>query len=103
MLDRGIYDAASAQFCDGNSVHPPLQAKRFKKAQCPIVERLTNSMMMFGRNNGKKVQTLRCRVTLVLQHDLLSCSLWNVLCATIYSATRKVCLFCAVPQSCCLS
>lgn len=32
-----------------------VQAKRFKKAQCPIVERLTNSLMMFGRNNGKKV------------------------------------------------
>lgn len=31
------------------------QAKRFKKAQCPIVERLTNSIMMHGRNNGKKV------------------------------------------------
>lgn len=28
-------------------------AKRFRKAQCPIVERLTNSMMMHGRNNGK--------------------------------------------------
>ena len=29
-------------------------AKRFRKAQCPIVERLTNSLMMHGRNNGKK-------------------------------------------------
>uniref|UniRef100_A0A804UF97 Small ribosomal subunit protein uS7 domain-containing protein n=1 Tax=Zea mays TaxID=4577 RepID=A0A804UF97_MAIZE len=29
--------------------------KRFRKAQCPIVERLTNSLMMHGRNNGKKV------------------------------------------------
>ena len=27
--------------------------KRFRKAQCPIVERLTNSLMMNGRNNGK--------------------------------------------------
>ncbi|MCP6116834.1 hypothetical protein NL387_26465, partial [Klebsiella pneumoniae] len=26
--------------------------KRFRKAQCPIVERLTNSLMMHGRNNG---------------------------------------------------
>ncbi|KAG7261891.1 hypothetical protein CRUP_006307 [Coryphaenoides rupestris] len=32
-------------------------AKRFRKAQCPIVERLTNSMMMHGRNNGKKLMT----------------------------------------------
>ncbi|MGH0143117.1 UNVERIFIED_CONTAM: hypothetical protein FKN15_053210 [Acipenser sinensis] len=34
-------------------------AKRFRKAQCPIVERLTNSMMMHGRNNGKKLLTCR--------------------------------------------
>ncbi|CDQ91369.1 unnamed protein product [Oncorhynchus mykiss] len=34
-------------------------AKRFRKAQCPIVERLTNSMMMHGRNNGKKLMTCR--------------------------------------------
>merc|ERR1712244_205120 len=30
-------------------------AKRFRKAQCPIVERLVNSLMMHGRNNGKKL------------------------------------------------
>ncbi len=29
--------------------------KRFRKVQCPIVERLTNSLMMHGRNNGKKL------------------------------------------------
>jgi small subunit ribosomal protein S5e len=33
-------------------------AKRFRKAQCPIVERLTNSLMMHGRNNGKKVMAV---------------------------------------------
>ncbi|EAL64416.1 hypothetical protein ACTFIW_013071 [Dictyostelium discoideum] len=32
---------------------------RFRKAQCPIVERLANSMMMFGRNAGKKVMAVR--------------------------------------------
>ena len=26
--------------------------------QCPIVERLVNSMMMHGRNNGKKLMTV---------------------------------------------
>merc|ERR1712146_493872 len=31
------------------------QIKRFRKAQCPIVERLVNSLMMHGRNNGKKL------------------------------------------------
>ena len=35
-------------------------AKRFRKAQCPIVERLTNSLMMKGRNNGKKL--MACRI-----------------------------------------
>ena len=33
--------------------------KRFRKAQCHIVERLTNSLMMHGRNNGKKLMTVR--------------------------------------------
>ena len=35
------------------------QAKRFRKAQCPIVERLTCSLMMHCRNNGKKLMTVR--------------------------------------------
>jgi len=34
-------------------------SKRFRKAHCPIVERLTNSMMMGGRNNGKKIMAVR--------------------------------------------
>jgi small subunit ribosomal protein S5e len=33
--------------------------KRFRKAQCPIVERLTCSLMMKGRNNGKKLMAVR--------------------------------------------
>eukprot|EP01063_Lacrimia_lanifica_P004113 TRINITY_DN122_c0_g1_i4.p2 TRINITY_DN122_c0_g1~~TRINITY_DN122_c0_g1_i4.p2 ORF type:complete len:191 (+),score=95.08 TRINITY_DN122_c0_g1_i4:51-623(+) len=33
--------------------------KRFRKAKCPIVERFTNSVMMHGRNNGKKIQACR--------------------------------------------
>jgi len=34
-------------------------AKRFRKAQCPIVERLVNALMMLGRNNGKKLMAVR--------------------------------------------
>ena len=34
-------------------------AKRFRKAQCPIVERLVNSLMMHGHNNGKKLMAVR--------------------------------------------
>eukprot|EP01062_Namystynia_karyoxenos_P069955 TRINITY_DN6535_c0_g1_i4.p2 TRINITY_DN6535_c0_g1~~TRINITY_DN6535_c0_g1_i4.p2 ORF type:complete len:222 (+),score=111.38 TRINITY_DN6535_c0_g1_i4:72-668(+) len=33
--------------------------KRFRKAKCPIVERMTNSIMMHGRNNGKKIKAVR--------------------------------------------
>jgi small subunit ribosomal protein S5e len=33
--------------------------KRFRKAQCPIIERLTNSLMMHGRNNGKKLKAVK--------------------------------------------
>merc|ERR1711939_331160 len=33
--------------------------KRFRKANCPIIERLTNSIMMHGRNNGKKLMAVR--------------------------------------------
>mmetsp|Transcript_32756 Transcript_32756/g.94607 ORF Transcript_32756/g.94607 Transcript_32756/m.94607 type:complete len:197 (-) Transcript_32756:7-597(-) len=33
--------------------------KRFRKAQCPIVERFVNAMMMHGRNNGKKLMAMR--------------------------------------------
>ncbi|KAF7455994.1 putative 40S ribosomal protein S5 [Cryptosporidium felis] len=35
------------------------QVKRFRKALCPIVERLVCSLMMHGRNNGKKNQAIR--------------------------------------------
>eukprot|EP00798_Chlamydomonas_sp_ICE-L_P024871 gene24871-10531_t len=35
------------------------QKKRFRKALCPIVERLAVSLMMHGRNNGKKLLAVR--------------------------------------------
>lgn len=35
------------------------QVKRFRKAQCPIVERLVNALMFKGRNNGKKMLAVR--------------------------------------------
>merc|ERR1712142_987861 len=35
------------------------QLKRFRKAQCSIVERLVCSLMMHGRNNGKKLMAVR--------------------------------------------
>jgi len=35
------------------------QAKRFRKAQCPIVERLVTSLMFKARNSGKKLLAVR--------------------------------------------
>lgn len=35
------------------------QVKRFRKAQCPIVERLANALMRRGRNNGKKATAIK--------------------------------------------
>lgn len=35
------------------------QVKRFRKALCPIVERLANALMRKGRNNGKKLLAVR--------------------------------------------
>merc|ERR1719414_927393 len=35
------------------------QVKRFRKATCPIVERLVCSLMQHGRNNGKKMMAIR--------------------------------------------
>jgi small subunit ribosomal protein S5e len=35
------------------------QARKFRKALCPIVERMCCSMMMKGRNNGKKMKAMR--------------------------------------------
>jgi len=41
------------------------QKKRFRKASCPIVERLACCLMKKGRNAGKKVQACR-----IIQHTL---------------------------------
>lgn len=47
------------------------QRKKFRKAQCPIVERLVCSLMRHGRNAGKKLMAMRIvRQTLELIHLL---------------------------------
>ena len=35
------------------------QIKKFRKVQCPIVERLVNCLMFHGRNSGKKALAIR--------------------------------------------
>lgn len=49
-------------------------AKRFRKANCPIIERLTNSLMMHGRNNGKKLMAVRivAHSFEIVRHGLIS-------------------------------
>eukprot|EP00052_Salpingoeca_macrocollata_P033567 m.8824 g.8824 ORF g.8824 m.8824 type:complete len:219 (+) comp5301_c0_seq1:64-720(+) len=49
---------------DRHAVYVPHTAgryakRRFRKAGCPVVERMVNSLMMHGRNNGKKLMTVR--------------------------------------------
>eukprot|EP01036_Dinobryon_divergens_P032223 gene32224-41766_t len=47
------------------------QRKKFRKAQCPIVERLACALMRCGRNNGKKLMAVRIvRHALELIHIL---------------------------------
>merc|ERR1711871_938376 len=41
------------------------QRKRFRKAHCPIVERLAVSLMRHGRNAGKKLMAVR-----IVKHTL---------------------------------
>ena len=35
------------------------QAKKFRKALCPIIERLVGSLQFHGRNTGKKAKAIR--------------------------------------------
>ncbi|KAJ3114838.1 ribosomal protein S5 [Phlyctochytrium bullatum] len=62
--DVEIKDISLTDYLDKRAVYLPhtagrYQVKRFRKARCPITERLVNSLMMHGRNNGKKLMTVR--------------------------------------------
>jgi len=47
------------------------QKVKFKKAQCPLMERLTCCLMKHGRNSGKKVKAVRIiRHTCAIMHLL---------------------------------
>jgi small subunit ribosomal protein S5e len=35
------------------------QLKKFRKVQCPIVERLVDTLMFHGRNTGKKLMAIK--------------------------------------------
>merc|ERR1712183_966072 len=52
----GLFSPSSSlKMAEVEELEQTVQVKRFRKAQCPIVERLVNAMMRKGRNNGKKV------------------------------------------------
>merc|ERR1712051_5681 len=68
------------------------QQRRFKKVQCPIVERLTNMLMTSkGRNNGKKQMAVRhVKQTMELIHLLTGKNPIQVLVEAIqYSGARE--------------
>lgn len=63
------------------------QKKRFRKAACPIVERMVCALMRKGRNNGKKLQA--CRImqsTLEIIHLLTDTNPLQVLVAAVINS-----------------
>lgn len=61
--DISVVDLTAINTAKSNIIVPHTsgryQVKRFRKAQCPIIERLTNSLMYHGRNNGKKCLAIK--------------------------------------------
>jgi small subunit ribosomal protein S5e len=69
-------------------------AKRFRKAQCPIIERLTNSLMMHGRNNGKKIMAVRIiKHTMEIIHLLTDANPIQIIVDAIINRYYTVVLF----------
>ncbi|VDL87057.1 unnamed protein product [Nippostrongylus brasiliensis] len=67
------------------------QTVRFRKASCPIVERLCNSMMMHGRNNGKKMMTVRIvKHAFEIIHLLSGEALWLICTGAREAAFRNI-------------
>ena len=57
LADYIKFDKSNAKYLAHNSSR--FNKTRFKKAQCHIVERLVNALMQKGRNNGKKMLSMR--------------------------------------------
>merc|ERR1711863_177216 len=57
LADYIKFDKANAKYLPHNSSR--FNKTRFRKAQCHIVERLVNAFMQKGRNNGKKMLSMR--------------------------------------------
>lgn len=69
MTDEG-YPSIHRYIASGTRSYLPhtakrYQKKRFRKARCPLVERLACSLMRHGRNSGKKLMAVR-----IVKHTL---------------------------------
>jgi len=63
------------------------QVKKFRKAQCPIIERFVNSLMFHGRNAGKKCQTIKIlRHTLEIIHLMTGRNPLEVVCQAVQNS-----------------
>jgi small subunit ribosomal protein S5e len=66
------------------------QVKRFRKVQCPIVERLVGSLQYHGRNTGKKSKAIRIvRHTLEIIHLLTGKNPLEVLIGAIVNSGAR--------------
>lgn len=57
------------------------QTKRFRKAACPIAERLACSLMMHGRNSGKKLMAVSQAFGLLFRYPTGSRQETQLLCS----------------------
>jgi len=69
LADLSLVDYIAVKSSSAAAVWAPhtagrWQKRRFRKAMCPVVERLVVSLMKFGRNNGKKMMAMR-----IVQHS----------------------------------
>lgn len=64
------------------------QKKRFRKAQCPLIERLVNSLMYHGRNTGKKLY-VAARTRTHTQANWHACVYASCLCARLLANGRE--------------
>jgi small subunit ribosomal protein S5e len=87
--DISLLDFFSPNFNQAYAPHTAgrYQKKRFRKAKCPIVERLCCSLMRRGRNSGKKLMAARIvEHTLEIVHVLSDQNPLQVLCDAVINA-----------------
>ena len=72
------------------------QIKRIRKTKCPIIERLTNSLMYQGRNNGKKCLEIKIvkqafeKISLVTNKNFLEIVLKVISVAGLREDSKRI-------------